>query len=211
MSFPESGESAAFSARPDLGPSLLQLIVGEIDSKATAKPADLIATLAFLAGRIVQKTAFHEQPESFRLDQSDNGVSFLRSDAVTDKLFAIKSGTLASKLVESSLLSGANRFPDFLTMRQNAHEMMQRRARFSVPENLMSDTPDRLAAAIQTDIDSLLLLAEDRQDLTAGIFDACALAVGYARHKLAPVVAAELAMSVALYAGWLDQRKIGVR
>jgi hypothetical protein len=211
MSVAEGEQSAAASARFDLGPSLLQLIVSEIDNRATTKPADVIATLAFFAGRIVQRTAFHEQPASFRLDQSNNGVSFLRSDAVTEKLFAIKSGTLASKLVESSLLCGANRFPDFLTTRQNAHEMMQRRAGFSVPENLMSDTPDRLAAEIQTDIDSLLVYSDDRQDLTTGIFDACALAVGYTRHKIEPVTAAELAMSVALYAGWLDQRKIGAR
>jgi hypothetical protein len=211
MSPPQGGQSADVAVRLDLGPSLLQLIVSQIDSKATSKPADVIATLAFFAGRIVQRAAFHEQPASFRLDQSDNGVSFLRSDAVTDKLFAIKSGTLASKLVESSLMCGANRFPNFLTIRQNAHEMMQRRAGYSAPENLMSDTPDRLAAEIQTDIDSLLMLADDRQDLIVGIFDACALAIGYARHKLAPVLAAELAMSVALYAGWLDQRKIGAR
>lgn len=211
MSLAESGKCADVAARTDLGPSLLQLIVSQIDSKATSKPADVIATLAFLAGRIVQRTAFHEQPASFRLDQSDNGVSFLRSDAVTEKLFAIKSGTLASKLVESSLLCGTNRFPDFLTTRQNAHEMMQRRAGFSVPDNLMSDTPDRLAAEIQTDIDSLLAYSDDRHDLSIGIFDACALAVGYARHKVEPVIAAELAMSVALYAGWLDQRKFGAR
>lgn len=211
MSPPYGGQSADVAARLDLGPSLLQLIVSQIDSKVTSKPADVIATLAFFAGRIVQRTTFHEQPASFRLDQSDNGVSFLRSDAVTEKLFAIKSGTLASKLVESSLLCGASRFPDFLTTRQNAHEMMQRRAGYSVLNSLISDTPDRLAAEIQTDIDSLLKLADDRQDLIVGIFDACALAVGYARHKLAPVLAAELAMSVALYAGWLDQRKIGAR
>jgi hypothetical protein len=198
-------------ARLDLGPSLLQLVVSEIDGRLTSKPADVIAVLAYFAGRIAQRTALIEKPESFRLDQSSNGVSFLRSDEVTDKLFVMKSGSLAPRLVECALLAGANRFPDFQYVRQNAHEEMQRRACICIPEEVTCGVPHKLAEAIQTDIDSLLTQSEDRQVLASAIIDACGLAIGYARHKIAPALGAELAMSVALYAGWLDQRKFGVR
>ena len=198
-------------ARLELGPSLLQLVVSEIDNRVTSKPADVIATLAFLAGRIVQRSVFYEDAQSFRLDQSASGESFLRSDAVTSRLFAMKSGTLASKLVESSLLAGANRFPDFQAVHQSAHEIMQKRAGCFLPENLVSDAPDRLGSEILADVDTLLVLSDDRQTLTRGVFDACGMAISYARHKVAPVRAVELAMGVALYGGWVDQRKFSVR
>jgi hypothetical protein len=195
----------------DLGPSLLQLVVGEIDNRVTSKPADVIATLAFLAGRIVQRSVFRDHPGEFRLDQSANGTSFLRSDQVTGYLTAIKSETLASKLIECTLMTGATRFPDFQSVQLNAQEAMLRRAACYLPTNALSDAPDMLAAEIQTDIDALLIDAGDRQSLMAGIFNACGLAIGYARHKIEPVLGAELAMSIALYAGWLDQRKFGAR
>ncbi len=195
----------------DLGPSLLQLVVGEIDNRVTSRPADIIATLAFLAGRIVQRAVFREDPQSFRVDQAANGKSFLRSDTVSADLAAMKSGTLASKLVEAALLAGATRFPDFQKIHVSAQETIARRADCYLPEVLLSDAPEALAVEVQTDIDSLMALWDDRQVLIAGIFDACGLAIGYARHRVAPVLAAELAMSVALYAGWMDQRKFGAR
>ncbi|MGL4490777.1 MAG: hypothetical protein ACRCU5_15165 [Rhizobiaceae bacterium] len=197
--------------RPELGPCLFQLVVGEIDNRSTSKPADVIGTLAFLAGRIVQRSLIRERPESFRLDQSANGISFLRSDLVTAKLCDSRTGSLASKLVQSALLTGAGRFPDFRSAKVNAQEAMLRRAAFHAPNGFLSDAPEALAANIQADVDSIVLDPDDRGMLIAGVFDACGLAISYARHRLEPSLAAELALGIALFGGWLDQRKIGGR
>jgi hypothetical protein len=208
------GHSSSYEsarAHQDLGPALLQLVVGEIDNRATSKPADVIAALAFLAGRIVQRSVFRLDMDGFRLDKSANGIAFLRNDAVTNQLMPMKSGTLAAKLTECTLLAGATAFPDFQVVQQNAQEAMLRRAACHVPANTLSNTPDQLAAKVQVNIDTLLATTSEERHLTSGVFAACGLAIGYARHKVAPVAGAELAMSIALYAGWLDMRKFNVR
>jgi hypothetical protein len=198
-------------ARPDLGLALFQLVVSQIDTRVNAQPGDLVATLAYLAGRIVQRSVFRDDPAGFRLDQSSNNIAFLRHDFVSSKLGEMKPNNLASALVESALLAGATRFPDFHNVRLEAHEMMQRRGAVALRDHTLSASPDCLAGEVQSDVDLLLLDPDERSHLTKGIFSACGHALSYARHHIAPVVAAELAMSVALYAGWLDQRKSPTR
>jgi hypothetical protein len=195
----------------DLGPALLQLVVSQTEHRMAAKPADVLVTLAFLAGRVVQRSCFQENPQSFRIDQSANGIAFLRSDVVSAKLIDMKTGTLAAKLVESAMLAGASRFPDFLTTRQDAHESMTRRGQCLFEQTQVSDQPEALAANVQSDVDALVANADERPILIAGLFNAAGLAISYARHRLCPAMGAELAMRAALHAAWLDQRQIGKR
>lgn len=196
-------------AAPDLGLALFQLAVREIDTRIANKPGDLIATLAYLTGRIVQRTAFRDAPNGFTIDQSANGVLFLRHDWVTVKLGALRSGSLASVLVDASVLAGARAFPNFGSVRQDAFEAMQRRGSVDLRGNSLTSSPEELAGEIQSDIDGLLFDADDRTLLLKASNIACGHALSYARHRLPPVEAAELALSVAYYAGWIDQRKSG--
>jgi hypothetical protein len=192
---------------PDFAWSLFQLIVQNVDSRHGARPGDLVAALAFLAGRIVQRALFRDAPESFRLDVSDNGAAFLRSDAMSQKLGALKPGTLASTLVEASMVSGARRFPEFAHAALDAQEAMQRRGGVNLRGVELSAAPRVLAAEIQGDVDGLVIDPSNRQALTRAAIHACGHAIGYHRARLCPAQAAELALSVALYAGWLDQRE----
>jgi hypothetical protein len=194
---------------PDLGLALFQLAVREIDTRVSNRPGDLIATLAYLTGRIVQRTAFRDAPESFTIDQSANGLLFLRHDWVTAKLGALRSGSLASVLVDASVLAGARSFPNFAALRQDAFEAMQRRGGYDLRGHVLTASPEELAAEIQSDVDCLLHGADDRTLLVKATIIACGHAISYARHRLAPVDAAELALSIAYYAGWVDQRKTG--
>ncbi len=194
---------------PDLGLALFQLVVREIDTWVNNKPGDLIATIAYLTGRIVQRTAFRQTPEAFSADQSANGFVFLRCDWVTNKLGAVRPGSLASALVDASILAGARTFPDFIAVRQDSLEAMQRRGAPDTRSNLLTAAPEDLAAEFQIDVDGLLLDADDRNLLIKASINACGHAVSYARHRLPPVDAAELALSIAFYAGWVDQRKTG--
>lgn len=200
-----------FSEKPDLGLDLFQLLVREIDTRVSANPADLIATLAYLSGRIVQRGYFKLEPQEFRIDQAGNGVVFLRSDSVGEKLGELKSGTLASALMEASLLAGSRRFPEVSLVRQNAQEAMQRHGACDLRGHGLSAPVDQLAGHIQADIDALMMDDDDAQRLTAASFSACAHAISYSRQRIVPVEAAELAMSVAFYAGWIDARKSGTR
>ena len=194
---------------PDLGLALFQLVVREIDTWVNNRPGDLIATIAYLTGRIVQRTAFRQTPEAFSADQSANGFVFLRSDWVTNKLGAVRPGSLASALIDASILAGARAFPDFISVRQDALEAMQRRGAPDTRGNLLTAAPEDLAGEFQTDVDGLLHDADDRNMLIKASMHACGHAVSYARHRLPPVEAAELALSIAFYAGWVDQRKTG--
>ena len=196
-------------AAPDLGLALFQLALREIDTRIINRPGDLIATLAFLTGRIVQRTAFRDAPNGFMIDQSANGVLFLRHDWVTAKLGALRSGSLASGLVDAAVLAGARSFPNFSAVRQDAFEAMQRHGSYDLRGNALSAPPEELAGEIQCDVDGLLLDADDRTLLVKASNIACAHAISYSRHRLAPVAAAELALSVAYHAGWIDQRKSG--
>ena len=197
---------AAFDG-PDFAWSLFQLIVQNIDSRHGARPGDLVAALAFLAGRIVQRAMFREAPESFRLDVSANGAAILRSDAMSEKLGALKPGTLASALVEASMVSGARRFPEFAHVALDAQEAMQRRGGVNVRGIELSAPPRALAANVQEDVDALLIDPLDRSALMRAVIQASGHAIGYQRSRLCPAEAAELALSVALYAGWIDQRE----
>jgi hypothetical protein len=193
---------------PEFGWSLFQLIVQKIDDRASAKAGDVVAALAFLTGRIIQRAAFREAPESFRLDISGNGVPFLRNDEVSAKLAALSAGTLASTLVESALISGARRLPEFSRVLIDAQESMRRRGHVDLREVELSAAPDQLAAEVQGDVDNLLYDASDRAALVRSCIQACGHAIGYQRTRFCPAEAAELCLSIALYAGWLDQREI---
>jgi hypothetical protein len=201
--------AAPVDAMPDFGLALFQLAVREIDTRVSNRPGDLIATLAYLTGRIVQRAAFADAPETFSTDQSANGVIFLRNDWVTSKLGSVRPGTLASVLVDASVLAGARAFPDFMTVRHDAVEAMQRRGAADLRGAKLTAAPEELASEIQSDVDSLLFDADDRAQLVKAAINACGHAVSYARHRLPPIEAAELALSIAFYAGWVDQRKTG--
>lgn len=209
MSGHSFGRADHVETMPDLGLSLFQLVIREIDTWVNNRPGDLIAAIAYLTGRIIQRTAFRQSPEEFSADQSANGVVFLRSDWVTNKLGAVRPGSLASALIDASILAGARSFPDFIAVRQDALEAMQRRGAPDTRGNLLTSSPADLAGELQTDVDGLLFDADDRNLLVKACISACSHAVGYARHRLAPVEAAELALSIAFYAGWVDQRKTG--
>ena len=192
---------------PDFGWSLFQLIVQNIDNRIGAKTGDLVATLAFVAGRVVQRATFRESPQSFRFDVSASGMSFLRSDIVTDKLGSLTPGTLASTLVEASMFAGARRFPEIVLVKHEAQEAMQRRGGAVLRGHDLSAHPRALAQQVQDDVDGLLFDAADRHALVRSSIRACGHALGYQRSRLCPAEAAELALSVALYGGWLDQRE----
>lgn len=191
---------------PDFGWSLFQLMVQNIDGRAGAKPADMSATLAYLAGRIIQRAAFREHPGDFRLEQSANGVAFLRSDIVSEQLSLLKPGSLASALTEAALIAGARRFPEISRVKQEAQEAMQRRGAVDLRGVELSANPRELARQVQEDLDDLLIDPANRAALVRAVILACGFAVGYNRSRLCPAAAAELALSVALYGSWLDQR-----
>jgi hypothetical protein len=192
---------------PDFGWALFQLIVQNIDGRAGAKSADMVATLAFLAGRILQRAAFRERPDDFRIDQSANGVAILRSDVVSEQLSLLKPGTLASALTEAALVAGARRFPDVSKVKQEAQEAMQRRGAAEMRGNAVSASPRELVKQVQEDVDDLLADPANRSALVRAAILACSYAVGYNRSRLCPAEAAELALSVALYGSWIDQRE----
>jgi hypothetical protein len=201
------GTSHTF-ANPDFGWALFQLVVQKIDSRAAAKCGDVVATLAFLTGRIIQRAAFRDAPEKFRVEMSGSGVAFLRSDEVNSKLGSLTSGSLASTVIESAVLSGARRMPEVAHVLTDAQEAMRRRGTVDLRGAELSATPSVLAAEVQSDVDHLLWDASDRPALVRSFIQACGHAIGYQRTRLCPAEAAELSLSVALYAGWLDQREI---
>lgn len=192
---------------PDFGWALFQLMVQNIDGRAGAKPADMVATLAYLSGRIIQRAAFRECPGDFRLEQSANGVAFLRSDIVSGQLSLLKSGTLASALTEAALLAGARRFPEISKVKQEAQEAMQRRGAIELRGADLSAAPRELASQVQEDLDDLFADPAKRKALVRAAILACGFAVGYNRSRLCPAAAAELALSAALYGSWVDQRQ----
>jgi hypothetical protein len=208
--FPASVVDASLDAYdgPDLGWALFQLIVQSIDNRSGAKTGDVIATLAFLAGRVMQRATMRDHPDSFRLNVSANGVAFLRNDAVNAKLTALVAGTLASTLMESAMVAGARRFPEFAMVTQEASGAMQRRGVAELRSNTLSASPRELMGLVQEDIDSLLIDPSNRAMLVRAAIQACGHAVGYQRIRFCPAQAAELALSVALYGAWLDQREI---
>jgi hypothetical protein len=191
---------------PDFGWALFQLMVQNIDSRAGAKSADMIATLAYLAGRILQRATFRESPQDFRIDLSANGVAILRNDYVSERLTLLTPGTLASTLTEAALVSGARRFPEISKVRQEAQEAMLRRGAADLRGGELSASPRELARQVQEDVDDLLADPANRLALVRAAFSACGFAVGYNRSRLCPAAAAELGLSIALYASWVDQR-----
>jgi hypothetical protein len=192
---------------PDFGWALFQLALQNIDSRAGARPADMVATLAYLVGRIVQRATFRERPLEFSVDQSANGIVILRNDAVSEKLSLLTPGTLASTLTEASLVAGARRFPEISKVRQEAQEAMQRRGAADLRGIKLSAAPRDLVRQVQDDIDDLLTDPGNRTSLVRAAIQACGFAVGYNRWRLCPAEAAELGLSVALYGGWIDQRQ----
>jgi hypothetical protein len=193
---------------PDFGWALFQLMVQNIDSRVGARAADMIATLGFMAGRIVQRATFRERPQDFRIDLSANGVAILRNDHVSERLTLLSQGTLASALTEAAMVSGARRFPEISRVRQEAQEAMQRRGAAELRGNALSASPRELAGLVQEDVDDLLADPANRLALVRAAIHACGFAAGYNRSRLCPAQAAELGLSVALYASWLDQREL---
>lgn len=208
--FPASVDDASLEVYdgPDLGWALFQLIVQNIDNRAGARIGDVVATLAFLAGRVVQRAAMRDDPESFRMSVSANGIAFLRSDSANAKLTALAPGTLASTLMEAAMVAGARRFPEFAMVTQEAASAMQRKSVCELRGNALSSQPHVLIGQVQEDIDNLLIDPSDRATLVHAAIQACGHAVGYQRARFCPAEAAELALSVALYGVWLDQREI---
>ncbi len=192
---------------PDFGWALFQLMVQRIDSRAGAKAADVVATLAYLAGRIMQRKAFRERPEDFRIDQSANGVAIVRSDIVSKQLSQLNPGTLASALTEAAIVAGARRFPEISKVALEAQEAMQRRGAVELRGNEVSAHPRDLVKQVQEDVDDLLADPANRARLVRAAILACGFAVGYNRSRFCPADAAELALSAALYGGWVDQRE----
>jgi hypothetical protein len=190
---PESGgiDAALSQGQVALGLSLFQLGVREIDDRAAAKPADLVAGLSWLAGRVAQGIALRETPDSFVMEQAANGTLFLRSDQVSKLL-----GNLESR-----------RFPELHLVRRDAMEAMERRGNCDYRGVILSDNPGNLASILQSDVEHLLYDQDDRMLLFHALGSACAQAIGYGRHRTEPALAAELALSVAFHAGWIDQRK----
>ena len=192
---------------PDFGWALFQLVVQNIDSHAGARAGDLAATLGFLAGRIVQRAAFREHPEDFRHDAADNGAAFLRCDRVSGQLERLTPGSLASTLVESSLVAGARRLPEFSKVKLEAQEAMQRRGACDLRRADLSASPQELVTRMQGNLDDLLTDPSNRAALVRAVILACGNAVGYNRSRLSPELGAELAFSAALFGGWLDHRE----
>ncbi|MGB8819195.1 MAG: hypothetical protein WCC66_14865 [Rhizobiaceae bacterium] len=189
------------------GLALFQLGVREIDSRPASKPGDLVTALAWLAGRIAQRSAMRDEPDRFIVDQSSNGTLFLRNDKVTRKLGRVEPGSLASALVEAALMAGSKRFPDFQTVRHDAIEAIQRRGEGDYRGISLSAEPCVLAALLQDDVHTLLFERDDSVLLLDAAIAACGHAVGFNRNHLDPAIAAELSLSVAFHAGWADQRK----
>ena len=191
---------------PDFGWALFQLMAQKIDSRAGARAADMTATLAFLAGRVIQRATFREQPQDFVIDRSANGVTIVRNDAVSRRISLLTPGTLASTLVEAAMLAGARRFPEISRVAFEAQEAMHRRGAAELRGAELSASPQDLAQHAQADIDALLCDSGNRSALVRASIQACGFAVGYNRARLCPAEAAELALSVALHASWTDQR-----
>ena len=206
---PESGGYGAGrnEGQAALGLSLFQLGVREIDDRAASKPGDLVAGLTWLAGRVAQGIALRENPESFVMERAANGTLFLRSDYVSTMLANLESDSLASVLFDAALLSGARRFPELHLVRRDAMEALERRGEGDYRGVVLSDNPGNLASILQGDVEHLLYDHDDRMLLFNSLACACAHAVGYGRHRTEPALAAELALSVAFHAGWVDQRK----
>ena len=192
---------------PDFGWALFQLMVQNIDSRAGAKPADMVATLAYLAGRIIQRATFRERPQDFRIDQSANGAVILRNDLVSERISLLTPGTLASTLTEAALVAGARRLPEIAKVKQEAQEAMQRRGAAELRGIELSANPRELVRQVQEDVDDLLADPANRLALVRAAIQACGFAVGYNRSRLCPAEAAELALSIALYGSWVDQRE----
>jgi hypothetical protein len=190
-----------------LGLALFQLAVREIDSRAPAMPCDLIAGLAWLAGRVAQGIALRESPEGLSVGRAANGTLFLRADAVSFMLASLETGSLAAALVDAALLGGSRRFPDLDKVRMDAMEAMERRGEGDLRGVSLSASPCFLAAILQEDVQHLLYGHDDRHMLFGALAAACAHAISYGRHRIDPAVAAELALAVAFHAGWVDQRK----
>jgi hypothetical protein len=193
---------------PDFGWALFQLMVQNIDSRAGAKAADMVATLAYLAGRIIQRATFREHPQDFRFDLSANGIAILRNDFVSERLTLLTNGSLASTLTEAALVAGARRLPELSKVRQEAQEAMQRRGAADFRGVELSASPRELARYVQEDVDDLLADPANRLALVRASFHACGFAVGYNRLRLCPAEAAELGLSIALYGSWVDQREL---
>jgi hypothetical protein len=193
---------------PDFGWALFQLMVQNIDSRAGARSADMVATLAFLTGRIVQRATFRERPQEFRIDLSANGIAILRNDHVSERLTLLTPGTLASTVTEAALVAGARRFPEISRVRQEAQEAMQRRGVADLRGHELSANPRELARLVQENVDDLLADPANRSALVRAAIHACGYAVGYNRSRLCPAAAAELGLSIALYGSWLDQREL---
>ena len=192
---------------PGLGLSLFQLAVREIDDRVSARPGDLIAGLAWLAGRVAQGIALRDNLSGVAMEQAANGVLFLRSDRVSGLLASLETGSLAAALFDAALLSGSRRFPDLHAVRRDAMEDLERRGECNYRDMSLSASAENLAAMLQSDVESLLFDQDDRIMLFNALTAACAHAIGYGRHKTEPALAAELALSVAFHAGWIDQRK----
>ncbi len=193
---------------PDFGWALFQLMVQNIDSRAEARAADMVATLAYLAGRIIQRATFRERPQDFRVEQSANGTAILRNDQVSERLSLLTPGTLASTLTEAALVAGARRFPETSKVKQEAQEAMQRRGAVELRGAELSAHPRELVSQVQEDVDDLLADPANRPALVRAAIQACGFSVGYNRSRLCPAQAAELGLSVALYGSWVDQRGI---
>lgn len=200
------GQSPAESSTT-LGLALFQLAVREIDSRASAVPGDLIAGLAWLAGRVAQGIALRDNPAGISVGRAANGTLFLRSDSVSARLASLETGSLAAALIDAALLSECRRFPDIHKVRRDAMEAMERRGEGDYCGQILSATPEILASFLQDDISQLTYDYDDERMLFKALAFACAQAVSYGRHRTEPALAAELALSVAFHAGWHDQRK----
>lgn len=206
---PETGSFGATQndRLPGLGLSLFQLAVREIDDRVAARPGDLIAGLAWLAGRVAQGIALKEHLSGFAVAKAANGVLFLRSDIVSGMLANLETGSLAAALFDAAVLGGSRRFPDLHAVRRDAMEALERRGDCNYRDMPLSASAESLAAILQSDVEGLLFDQGDRLMLFDALVSACAHAIGYGRHKTDPALAAELALSVAFHAGWVDQRK----
>ena len=200
------GDAGSAVARPDLGLALFQLALGAIDTRQAARPADMVAALAFTAGRAAQKLVMCSDPSSFRLDQTSDGSLILLSDPVSSLVADVKSGTLASVLIDQALRSGAGRLPDFTAVRMQAREAVQRHGRPELFGQILSATPQQLAVELQDGFDALFVQADSRPLMVQSAFKACGQAISFGRNHVRPEDAAEMAMGIALFASWLDRR-----
>ena len=205
---PIEGEGTFVVLRPDFGAALFQISVSAIDSRQSARPSDIVAALAFLAGRAAQQLAMTDNPSAFRLDQAGHGGLILLSDQVSSLLGEMTPGSLASILLAQAVRSGAGRLPDFTRVRMEAREAMERHGRAELRGQNLSAFPVELAGEIQSGFDALFAESDDRLVLVRSVFDACGRAVSYVRNHIRPEEAAEFALSIAFYASWLDRRRV---